>query len=192
MVHLDVKKVGRIPDGGGWRIHGRDSDQRRAVDRAKTAGANRGYVYLHSIIDGFSRLAHTEHLPNEQGATAAAFLARAKVWFTADGITHIHRVVTDNGACYRSGDFARIVGTTTRHQMTKPFTPRHNGKVERYQRILAVPRLLPHPQLDQRRRTLTGDRDRALDSRPQQKGAMTGSSSRVNTRVIPPHVAHKV
>ncbi len=136
MVHLDVKKVGRIPDGGGWRIHGRDSAQHRAVDRAKTAGAQRGYVYLHSIVDGFSRLAYTEPLADEKGATAAAFLARAKVWFAAHGITHIHRVVTDNGSCYRSGDFTRIVGTKTRHQKTKPFTPGHNGKVERYQRIL--------------------------------------------------------
>src|SRR5699024_11971907 len=76
-------------------------------------------------------------LPDEKGTTAAAFLARAKVWFAAHGITHIHRVVTDNGACYRSGDFARIVGQRTRHQKTKPYTPRHNGKVERYQRILA-------------------------------------------------------
>ena len=138
MAHLDVKKVGRIPDGGGWRIHGRDSDEKkRAVDRAKTAGAKRGYVYLHSIVDGFSRLAYTEPLADEKGATAAAFLARAKVWFAAHGITHIHRVVTDNGACYRSGDFARIVGNRTRHQKTRPYTPRHNGKVERYQRILA-------------------------------------------------------
>jgi len=137
MVHLDVTKVGRIPDGGGWRVHGRDCDQYRAAHRAKTAAAKRGYVHLHSIVDGFSRLAYTEPLADEKGATAAAFLARAKVWFAAHGITHIHRVVTDNGACYRSGDFARIVGTTTRHQMTKPFTPRHNGKVERYQRILA-------------------------------------------------------
>jgi transposase len=95
MVHLDVKKVGRIPDGGGWRIHGRDSAQRRAVDRAKTAGARGGYVYLHSIIDGYSRLAYTEPLADEQGATAAAFLARAKVWFAAHGIIHLHRVVTD-------------------------------------------------------------------------------------------------
>jgi transposase InsO family protein len=137
MVHLDVKKVGRIPDGGGWRVHGRDSDQYRAVDRAKSGGARTGYVYLHSVVDGFSRLAYTEPLPDEKGATAAAFLARAKVWFAAHGITHIHRVVTDNGACYRSGDFARIVGTRTRHHKTKPYTPRHNGKVERYQRILA-------------------------------------------------------
>ncbi|MDF6103111.1 IS481 family transposase [Gordonia hongkongensis] len=137
MVHLDVKKVGRIPDGGGWRIHGRDSDQAKTVDRAKSAGAKRGYTYLHSAVDGFSRLSYTEPLPDEKGATAAAFLARAKVWFAAHGITHIHRVVTDNGACYRSGDFARIVGRRTRHQKTKPYTPRHNGKVERYQRILA-------------------------------------------------------
>lgn len=76
-------------------------------------------------------------LPDEKGATTAAFLARAKVWFTAHGVTHIHRVVTDNGACYWSGDFALIIGTKTRHQRTKPYTPRHNGKVERYQRILA-------------------------------------------------------
>ena len=137
MVHLDVKKVGRIPDGGGWRVHGRDSTEHRAASRAKTAGARAGYVYLHSAVDGFSRLAYTEPLPDEKGATAAAFLARAKVWFAAHGIIHIHRVVTDNGACYRSADFARIVGIRTRHQKTRPFTPRHNGKVERYQRILA-------------------------------------------------------
>jgi transposase InsO family protein len=93
--------------------------------------------YLHSVVDGFSRLAYTEPLGDEKGATAAAFLARAKVWFAAHGINHIHRVVTDNGACYRSGDFARIVGQGTRHQRTKPYTPRHNGKVERYQRIMA-------------------------------------------------------
>lgn len=137
MVHLDVKKVGRIPDGGGWRIHGRGSDQAKTVGRAKSAGAKRGYTYLHSAVDGFSRLAYTEPLTDEKGATAAAFLARAKVWFAAHGITHIHRIVTDNGACYRSGDFSRIVGQRTRHQKTKPYAPRHNGKVERYQRILA-------------------------------------------------------
>jgi transposase InsO family protein len=136
MAHLDVKKAGRIPDGGGWRIHGRNSAQKRAVDRAKTAGAKAGYLYLHSIVDGFSRLACTEPLDDEKGTTAAAFLARAKVWFAAHGITHIHRIVTGNGACYRSNDFARIVGHRTRHQKTKPYTPRHNGKAERYQRIM--------------------------------------------------------
>lgn len=87
MVHLDVKKVGRIPDGGGWRVHGRDSDQAKAAEQAKSAGAKRGYVYLHSIVDGFSRLAYTEPLSDEKGATAAAFLARAKVWFAATAST---------------------------------------------------------------------------------------------------------
>ena len=145
MIHLDVKKVGRIPDGGGWRVHGRDSAQHRAADRAKTAGAARGYTYLHSAIDGFSRLAYTEVLADEKGATAAAFLARAKVWFAAHGITHLHRVITDNGSCYRSGDFTRIVGTRTRHQRTRPFTPRHNGKIERYQRILTEEVLYARP-----------------------------------------------
>lgn len=137
MVHIDVKKVGRIPDGGGWRIHGRNSDQARTAGRAKSAGAKRGYTYLHSAVDGFSRLSYTEPLTDEKGLTAAAFLARAKAWFAAHGISHIHRIITDNGACYRSADFARIVGNRTRHQKTRPYTPRHNGKVERYQRILA-------------------------------------------------------
>lgn len=109
----------------------------RAAGRAKSAGAKAGHAYLHSAIDGFSRLAYTEPLADEKGATAAAFLARAKVWFAAHGIDHIHRIVTDNGACYRSGDFARIVGRLSRHQKAKPYTPRHTGKVERYQRILA-------------------------------------------------------
>ena len=143
MAHLDVKKVGRIPDGGGWRVHGRNSDQHKAADRAKTAGAKAGYVYLHSIVDGFSRLAYTEPLADEKGETAAAFLARAKVWLAAHGITHIHRVITDNGACYRSNDFASIVGSKTRHQRTKPYTPKHNGKA-RYQRIMAEEVLYAH------------------------------------------------
>ncbi|WP_116111972.1 IS481 family transposase [Austwickia chelonae] len=137
MLHVDVKKVGRIPDGGGWRIHGRDSEAHRAVARAKNDGARRGYVFLHSAVDGFSRMAYTEHLPDEKGATAAAFLARAKVWFAAHGIGHVHRIVTDNGSCYRAKEFNHVIGKLTRHQYTRAYTPRHNGKVERYNRILA-------------------------------------------------------
>ena len=145
MIHLDVKKVGRIPDGGGWRVHGRDSNQHRANDRAKAAGARAGYIYLHSAIDGFSRLAYTEHLPDETGKTAAGFWARARVFFAAHGITAITRVVTDNGACYRSQAFGRATGHAARHQLIKPFTPKHNGKVERYQRILAEELLYARP-----------------------------------------------
>lgn len=144
MIHVDVKKVGRIPDGGGWRVHGRDSAQKRAVGRAKAAGARGGYVYLHSAIDGFSRLAFTEALPNETAATAIGFWHRARAFFTAHGITRITRVVTDNGSCYRAGAFTRTLAGA-RHQRTRPYTPRHNGKVERYQRILSEELLYARP-----------------------------------------------
>jgi transposase InsO family protein len=136
MIHIDVKKVGRIPDGGGWRVHGRGTDQAKAVARAKKRGTRTGYVYLHSAIDGYSRLAYTEALPDEKAATAIAFLHRARTWFAAHGITRIGRIVTDNGACYRTEAFARAL-LGSRHQRITPYTPRHNGKVERYNRILS-------------------------------------------------------
>ena len=97
MVHLDVKKVGRIPDGGGWRTHGRGSDQAKAVDRAKAKGARAGYVYLHSAVDGFSRLAYTEALPNETAATTIAFSSRARAFFAAHGITRQRNSVKSLG-----------------------------------------------------------------------------------------------
>src|SRR5699024_4995335 len=97
MVHVDVKKVGRIPAGGGWRAHGRGSAQAKTVERAKTAGARRGYVYLHSAVDGYSRLAYTEALPDEKACTAVGFMHRARTFFAAHRIDHIHRIVTDNG-----------------------------------------------------------------------------------------------
>lgn len=136
MVHVDVKKVGRIPDGGGWRVHGKGSEQAKAVAVATAAGAKAGYVFLHTALDGFSRLAYTEALPDEKTVTAIGFMHRARVWFAAHGITHIQRIVTDNGACYRAKDFARVLHGA-RHQRIAPYTPRHNGKVERYHRILA-------------------------------------------------------
>ncbi len=136
MVHVDVKKVGRIPDGGGWRSHGRGSPHAKAVDRVKAAGARGGYVYLHSAVDGFSRLAYTEALDDEKAITAIGFMHRARVWFAAHGITHIQRIVTDNGSCYRAKDFAHVLHGA-RHQRITPYTPRHNGKVERYNHILA-------------------------------------------------------
>lgn len=141
MIHLDVKKVGKIPDGGGWRAHGRGSEQALATDRAKTqAGKTKrpGYTYLHSAIDGYSRLAYTEALPDETARTAIGFWTRARAWFAAHGIDQITRVVTDNGSCYRARDFVRTILTNAaRHRRTRPYTPRHNGKIERYQRILA-------------------------------------------------------
>ena len=107
------------------------------VDRAKTRGAKAGYVYLHSAVDGFSRLAYTEPLANQTAKTAIGFFARARAFFQAHGIGRITRVITDNGSCYRAAAFTRSLFDAARHQRIKPFTPKHNGKVERYQRILA-------------------------------------------------------
>lgn len=136
MVHIDVKKVGRIPNGGGWRAHGKNSDQDRHVAQRKRKTERGGYAYLHSAIDGYSRLAYTEALPDEKAVTAIAFMHRARAWFTAHGISRIERIVTDNGACYRAEAFARAL-LGSRHQRITPYTPRHNGKVERYNRILS-------------------------------------------------------
>jgi len=138
MIHLDVKKAGRIPAGGGWRVHGRGSDAAKAAARARPKGVKAGDVYLHSAVDGYSRLAYTEHLPNETAATTIGFFHRARAFFAAHGITRIVRVITDNGSNYRSAVFYRTVtAVASRHQRTRPYTPRHNGKVERYNRILA-------------------------------------------------------
>ncbi len=152
MVHLDIKKVGRIPDGGGWRAHGRGSTAAKAVARAKTAGVQAGYAYLHSAVDGFSRLAYTEALPDETAATAIAFLRRARGFFAAHGITHLERIVTDNGACYRAHDFATVL-QGARHQRITPYIPRHNGKVERYNRILAEEFLYARTWTSEQQRT---------------------------------------
>jgi transposase InsO family protein len=138
MIHVDVKKLGRIPQGGGHRVHGRGSTQHRATVRAKTKGARAGYVYLHSAVDDHSRLAYTEELGDERGATAAAFWARAVKFFRRHGIRRIRRVLTDNGSCYRSSAFAMaLVASRTRHRRTRPYRPQTNGKVERYHRTLA-------------------------------------------------------
>ena len=109
-----------------------------------------GYVYLHSAVDGFSRLAYTEALEDETAKTAIGFLFRARVWFAAHGVTRFTRIVTDNGSCYRAKDFTRAVCSfAARHQRTRPYTPRHNGKVERYQRILANELLYARPWLSE-------------------------------------------
>ncbi len=81
-------------------------------------------------------MAYTEALPNEQAVTAVAFLNRVRAWFAAHGITHIERVVTDNGPCYTAAAFAAAL-EGSRHQRITPYTPKHNGKIERYNRILA-------------------------------------------------------
>jgi transposase InsO family protein len=143
LVHVDIKKLGRIPDGGGWRAHGRGSAQDRTAgtvrDRAARRGASpsRGYRYLHHVVDDHSRLAYSEILDNEQKDTAAGFWQRACAFFAAAGIT-VREVMTDNGSCYRSHAFAAALGEGIKHRRTRPYRPQTNGKVERFNRTLAT------------------------------------------------------
>ena len=127
LVHVDVKKLGRIPDGGGHKVLGRAAarrDRRRGV----------GYWYIHNAVDDHSRLAYSELLTDERKDTAAGFWRRAAAFYAGAGIS-VRRVLTDNGACYRSRDFAQALAeTTTAHKRTRPYRPQTNGKVERFNR----------------------------------------------------------
>ena len=137
LVHVDVKKLGNIPAGGGWRVAGRGAGQRnrRAADPRRNP--NLGYGYLHTALDDYSRLAYTEILADERKETAAAFLTRAAAWYAAAGIT-IERVISDNGGCYRSRDWAAACAALAiTHKRTRPYRPQTNGKVERFHRTLA-------------------------------------------------------
>jgi transposase InsO family protein len=128
LVHVDIKKLGNIPDGGGHKMLGRPLGRRHR---------HAGYAYLHNAIDDHSRLAYTEILPDERKDTAAGFWARAAAWFAAQGIDRIERVLTDNGSCYRSRAFAAaLTATATVHKRTRPYRPQTNGKAERFNRIL--------------------------------------------------------
>jgi transposase InsO family protein len=141
LIHLDVKKLGRIPDGGGHRALSRTAAARnkRATTTHRRANGTPviGYHFLHTALDDHSRLAYSEILPNERGYTAAAFWARANSYFSRCGIA-ARRVLTDNGNCYRSAAFAAALASTgTLHQRTRPYRPQTNGKVERFHRTLA-------------------------------------------------------
>lgn len=131
LVHMDVKKLGRIPDGGGWRAHGRSEQVR---------GRGIGYDYVHSLVDDHSRLAYSEILPDEKGATCAGFLERAAAYFAIKGITTIERVMTDNAFAYRhSNDIKRVCDALgAKQKFIRPHCPWQNGKVERLNRTLAT------------------------------------------------------
>lgn len=151
LLHLDIKKLGRI-DGVGHRIHGDRRTRARGV----------GWEFVHVAIDDFSRLAYLEVLPDERGTTVAGFLRRALAWYRGQGI-EVRRVMTDNGSGYVSRVLAELCQAEgLRHLRTKPYTPRTNGKAERFiqtalrewayrfvyqnsqQRLAALPRWLHH------------------------------------------------
>src|SRR4051794_36800980 len=122
LVHVDVKKLGRIPPGGGWRAHGRGN----VVHASKTKV---GYDYIHTAIDAHSRLAYSEILANEKGPTCAAFWERAHQFFGEHAIT-IDAVLTDNAKNYLGRDFTAALNGID-HRRIRPRRPQTNGKVER-------------------------------------------------------------
>ncbi len=129
LAHMDVKKIGRIPDGGGWKAHGRAA---RNPDRTIKVG----FDYVHSLVDDHSRLAYSEVLPDEKGATCAAYLTRAAAYFAAHGIARIERVMTDNAWAYRYSLREVCAQLGIKQVFIKPHCPWQNGKVERLNRTL--------------------------------------------------------
>ncbi len=127
LVHVDIKKLGRIPAGGGWKAHGRGQ-----------AGVRQrmGYAYIHSAVDDCSRVAYSEVLGDERAGTVVGFCGRAQAWFAEQGV-RVRAVLTDNGPAYRSTAFARLCSeAAVRHRLTRPYRPQTNGKVERFNRTL--------------------------------------------------------
>ncbi|WP_327072011.1 IS481 family transposase [Kitasatospora sp. NBC_01302] len=128
LVHVDIKKLGNIPDGGGHKTLGRQAG------RKTRSGA--GYSYLHNAVDDHSRLAYSEILADERKETAAAFWTRANEFFARAGIT-VKRVLTDNGSCYKSHPWRDVLAAAgITHKRTRPYRPQTNGKVERFNRTL--------------------------------------------------------
>jgi transposase InsO family protein len=142
LIHVDVTKFGNIPDGGGHRYVGRQQgDRNKRATPGLSRGADHkprtGTAFLHTVIDDHSRVAYIEIHADEKAATAISVLQRAVAWFADHGVT-VERVLSDNGACYRSHtwrDTCTQLGI--RHKRTRPYRPQTNGKIERFHRTLA-------------------------------------------------------
>ena len=146
LIHVDVKKLGKVPDGGGWRYVGRQQgDRNRAATAARTGAPKSKYrqplvgtCYLHTVIDDHSRVAYVEAHDDETKETAAAVLRNAVAWFAERGVT-VQRVLSDNGGCLPLATCgatpAPSSGITPKR--TRPYRPQTNGKIERFHRTLA-------------------------------------------------------
>ena len=150
LVHVDVKKLGRIPPGGGWRAHGRGN----VAHHSKTKV---GYDFVHSAIDAHSRLAYSEILANEQGVTCAAFWNRAQQFFAAHAIT-VEAVMTDNARNYTISRAFQQAIVGIEHRRIRPRRPQTNGKVERFNRTLADEWAYARVYTSNRQRTRALDR----------------------------------
>jgi transposase InsO family protein len=145
LVHVDIKKLGRMPDGGGWHAVGREAGRKNSRKRGH------GYWYIHNALDDHSRLDYSELLDDEKKETAAAFWQRANAYFNSVGIT-VKRVLTDNGPCYRSKHFAQALGEDIEHKRTRPYRPQTNGKVERFNRTMLEEWAYARPYLSESER----------------------------------------
>ena len=145
LIHVDVKKLGRVPDGGGWRYVGRQQGEKNRSMTVTRTGTPRnkwrnpviGTCYLHTVIDDHSRVAYVEARDDETKETAADVLRNAVAWFAVRGVT-VTRVLSDNGSCYKSHlwrDTCAELGITPKK--TRPYRPQTNGKIERFHRTLA-------------------------------------------------------
>lgn len=128
LIHLDIKKVGKIPPDGGWRVHGKGPGRH---------SKRLGYTLLHVAIDDHSRVAYVEAHDNEQAITLTRFWDRARSWFEQRGMS-IAEVMTDNGANFKSRLFKeQLAATGIKHRRIRPRRPQTNGKVERFNRTMA-------------------------------------------------------
>ena len=146
MLHVDVKKLGNVPDGGGWRFVGRQQGERNraatalanGTQRSRHRGALLGTAFVHTVLDDHSRVAYAEVHDNETAATAVGVLRRATTWFAARGVT-TERVLSDNGGAYKSHawrDACAELGIAPKR--TRPYRPQTNGKIERFHGTLAT------------------------------------------------------
>jgi transposase InsO family protein len=145
LLHVDVKKLGKVPDGGGWRYVGRQQGEKHRSATVLRTGAPRsnhrnpviGICYLHTVIDDHSRVAYVEAHDDERKETATEVLRNAVAWFAERGVT-VKRVLNDNGSSYKSylwRDTCAELGITPKK--TRPYRPQTNGKIERFHRTLA-------------------------------------------------------
>jgi transposase InsO family protein len=189
LVHLDVKKLGRISAlGAGHRVTGNRASRHQARINGKQRRLT-GWEFVHVAVDDATRLAYAEVLADERGPTAAGFLERAVAWFASLGV-NVERILSDNGACYRSNAHAIVCKQLAiqRHLFTRPYRPRTNGKAERFiqtlinrwaygalygspaERTAALPGWLTHYNFTRRHGSLShkppGDRLRELTNPP--------------------------